>query len=143
MRLYDKVGSSAHPDCEAQEKAVRAEDLAGVCAAAGNALEECSGARDNEAIKAALRQHGAVTALMTGSGAAVFGVFPTEEAARGAAEALKAQWPQVYVAQPDKGGARVVGPEVAACNAIQKAAAISVTASPCQLPLGGAARRNE
>ena len=108
---YDKVGSSTHPDCEAQEKAVRAEDLAGVCAAAGNALEECSGARDNEAIKAALRQHGAVTALMTGSGAAVFGVFPTEEAARGAAEALKAQWPQVYVAQPDKGGARVVSPK--------------------------------
>ena len=108
---YDKVGSSTHPDCEAQEKAVRAEDLAGVCAAAGNALEECSGARDNEAIKAALRQHGAVTALMTGSGAAVFGVFTTEEAARGAAEALKAQWPQVYVAQPDKGGARVVSPK--------------------------------
>ena len=108
---YDKVGSSTHPDCEAQEKAVRAEDLAGVCVAAGNALEECSGARDNEAIKAALRQHGAVTALMTGSGAAVFGVFPTEEAARGAAEALKAQWPQVYVAQPDKGGARVVSPK--------------------------------
>ena len=109
---YDKVGSSTHPDCEAQEKAIRAEDLAGVCAAAGNALEECSGARDNdEAIKAALRQHGAVTALMTGSGAAVFGVFPTEEAARGAAEALKAQWPQVYVAQPDKGGARVVSPK--------------------------------
>ena len=108
---YDKVGSSTHPDCEAQEKAVRAEDLAGVCAAAGNALEECSGARDNEDIKAALRQHGAVTALMTGSGAAVFGVFPTEEAARGAAGALKAQWPQVYVAQPDKGGARVVSPK--------------------------------
>lgn len=48
---------------------------------------------------------------MTGSGAAVFGVFPTEEAARGAAGALKAQWPQVYVAQPDKGGARVVSPK--------------------------------
>ena len=51
---YDKVGSSTHPDCEAQEKAIRAEDLAGVCAAAGNALEECSGARDNEAIKTCL-----------------------------------------------------------------------------------------
>ena len=59
---YDKVGSSTHPDCEAQEKAIRAEDLAGVCAAAGNALEECSGARDNEAIKTALKENGAVTA---------------------------------------------------------------------------------
>ena len=72
---YDTVGSSTHPDCEAQEKAIRAGDLDAVCAAAGNALEECSGAKDNEAIKALLRAHGAVTALMTGSGAAVFGVF--------------------------------------------------------------------
>ena len=108
---YDKVGSSTHPDCEAQEKAIRAEDLAGVCAAAGNALEECSGARDNEAIKTALKENGAVTALMTGSGAAVFGIFESEEAARSAAEAVRAQWPQVYVARPDRGGARVISPK--------------------------------
>ena len=108
---YDRVGSSRHPDCEAQEAAIRAEDLAGVCAAAGNALEECSGAKDNEAIKAALKEQGAVTALMTGSGAAVFGVFATEAEARNAAQALKARWPQVYVAQPDRGGARVVSPK--------------------------------
>lgn len=108
---YDKVGSSTHPDCEAQEKAIRAEDLAGVCAAAGNALEECSGARDNEAIKTALKENGAVTALMTGSGAAVFGIFESEEAARNAAEAVRAQWPQVYVARPDRGGARVISPK--------------------------------
>ena len=108
---YDKVGSSTHPDCEAQEKAIRAEDLAGVCAAAGNALEECSGARDNEAIKTALKENGAVTALMTGSGAAVFGIFESEEAVRSAAEAVRAQWPQVYVARPDRGGARVISPK--------------------------------
>ena len=76
--------------------------------AAGNALEECSGAKDNEAIKALLRAHGAVTALMTGSGAAVFGVFRDEAAARTAAAAAKRQWPQVYVAKPDRGGARVI-----------------------------------
>ena len=105
---YDKVGSSTHPDCEAQEKAIRAGDLDAVCAAAGNALEECSGAKDNEAIKALLRAHGAVTALMTGSGAAVFGVFRDEAAARTAAAAAKRQWPQVYVAKPDRGGARVI-----------------------------------
>jgi 4-diphosphocytidyl-2-C-methyl-D-erythritol kinase len=79
-----------------------------VCAAAGNALEECSGAQANDAIKAALREHGALTALMTGSGAAVFGIFATKEQATQAAEALRAQYPQVYVAQPDAGGARVL-----------------------------------
>ena len=35
---YDKVGSSVHPDCAAQEAAIRAGDLDAVCAAAGNAL---------------------------------------------------------------------------------------------------------
>ena len=104
---YDKVGSSVHPDCEAQEAAIRAGDLDALCAAAGNALEECSGAKDTGAIKALLREHGAVTALMTGSGAAVFGVFRDEEAARAAAQAAKRRWKQVYVAQPDRGGARV------------------------------------
>lgn len=104
---YDKVGSSVHPDCAAQEAAIRAGDLDAVCAAAGNALEECSGAKDNEAIKAALRENGAVTALMTGSGAAVFGVFRTEAEAKAAAAALRARWPQVYTAQPVRGGAEV------------------------------------
>ena len=107
---YDRVGSSTHPDCEAQETAIRAEDLAGVCAAAGNALEECSGARDNEAIKTALQEQGALTALMTGSGAAVFGIFADEASARAAAAAVQTRWPQVYVAQPDRGGARVIAP---------------------------------
>ena len=101
------VGSSIHPDCGAQEAAIRAGDLDALCAAAGNALEECSGAKDTGAIKALLREHGAVTALMTGSGAAVFGVFRDEGAARAAAQAAKRRWKQVYVAQPDRGGARV------------------------------------
>ena len=104
---YDRVGSSIHPDCGAQEAAIRAGDLDALCAAAGNALEECSGAKDTGAIKALLREHGAVTALMTGSGAAVFGVFRDEGAARAAAQAAKRRWKQVYVAPPDRGGARV------------------------------------
>ncbi len=48
---------------------------------------------------------------MTGSGAAVFGIFDSEAEARTAAAALKTRWPQVYVAQPDKGGARVTAPK--------------------------------
>ena len=50
-------------------------------------------------------------ALPAGSGAAVFGIFEQEADARKAAEALKTRWPQVYVAQPDKGGARVAAPK--------------------------------
>ena len=105
---YDRVGSSVHPDCAAQEAAIRAGDLAGLCEAAGNALEECSGAKDTADIKAALRANGALTALMTGSGAAVFGIFAQESQARAAAEQLKKQYPQVSIARPDRGGARVL-----------------------------------
>ena len=71
------MGSPVHPDCEAQEQAIRANDLRGVCAAAGNALEHCSGAVETPAICKTLRAHGAVTAQMTGSGAAVFGILTT------------------------------------------------------------------
>ena len=104
---YDRIGASHRPDCAAQEAAVRAGSLEALCAAAGNALEECSGAPDNEAIKALLRQQGAQAALMTGSGAAVFGVFTQEQAARAAAAAARTRWPQAYVVRPDRGGARV------------------------------------
>ena len=53
-------------------------DLPGLCAAAGNALEHCSGATETPAIRALLDEHGALTSLMTGSGAAVFGVFDAD-----------------------------------------------------------------
>ena len=75
---YDTMGSPVHPDCEAQEQAIRDCNLAGVCAAGGNALEHCSGAVETPAICKTLREHGAVMAQMTGSGAAVFGIFDDE-----------------------------------------------------------------
>ena len=43
---YDTMGSPVHPDCQAQEDAIRAGSLTALCAAAGNALEHCSGAKE-------------------------------------------------------------------------------------------------
>ena len=94
---YDTMGSPVHPDCEAQEQAIRDCNLAGVCAAGGNALEHCSGAVETPAICKTLREHGAVMAQMTGSGAAVFGIFDDENAARSAVAALKNGYKQVYL----------------------------------------------
>ena len=105
---YDQIGSPTHPDCAAQEAAIRAEDLSGLCAAAGNALEVCAGGADTAALKQALLDQGAKTALMTGSGAAVFGIFEAEEPARRAAEALAAAGRQIFTLRPDRGGARIV-----------------------------------
>ena len=50
---------------------------------------------------------------MTGSGAAVFGVFDGEDAARAAVQALQGSYKQVYLCRPVRGGAQVL-PEKAA-----------------------------
>ena len=47
FKRYDIMGSPVHPDCERQEQAIRENDLAAMCTAAGNALEHCSGAVPN------------------------------------------------------------------------------------------------
>ena len=55
---YDKVGSSTHPDCEAQEKAVRAEDLRGGRQRAGR-VQRCQGQRGHQSgSPPARRRHG-------------------------------------------------------------------------------------
>ena len=113
FQRYDQMGSPVHPDCERQEAAVRAGDLAEICAAAGNALEHCSGVQETPAICAKLNEHGALTSQMTGSGAAVFGVFDGEDAARAAVQALQGSYKQVYLCRPVRGGAQVL-PEKAA-----------------------------
>lgn len=104
FRAFDQAKDPFHPDVAAQDAAIRRGDLAGVCAAAGNALEAVGGAADTAAIKVCLKQNGALAALMTGSGAAVFGIYPDRAAAEAAAPALKARWPQVYVCEPAPGG---------------------------------------
>lgn len=108
FQRYDTMGSPVHPDCQAQEDAIRAGDLMAVCRAAGNALEHCSGAEETPAIRALLDEAGACTSLMTGSGAAVFGVFDDEAKARAARAELQKQYKKVYLAKPDLGGARVI-----------------------------------
>lgn len=107
---YDALGSPTHPDAGAAEAAVEAGDLAALCAVMGNALEHCSGAAETPHIKELLLRHGALASLMTGSGAAVFGVFGQEGQAAAAAAALRAEYRQVYLARPDRGGARVIHP---------------------------------
>ena len=99
FQRYDRMGSPAHPDCAGQEQAVRDGDLAALCAAAGNALEFCSGATETPAIRSILDANGALTSLMTGSGAAVFGIFDSEAAARACMQQLEGKG-RLYLARP-------------------------------------------
>ena len=106
--LYDQYGARMRPDNEAAAAALAAGDLAGLCAAMGNALQESSPSRENGPICAVLRRHGALAAQMSGSGAAVFGVFDSEHAARAAREELAGSYPQCWVLHPVPVGARVL-----------------------------------
>lgn len=51
-------------------------------------------------IREALRAQGALAAMLSGSGSAVFGLFDREDTARAAAEVLRARWPLTFAAQP-------------------------------------------
>ncbi|MCF2556142.1 4-(cytidine 5'-diphospho)-2-C-methyl-D-erythritol kinase [Fournierella massiliensis] len=104
---YDRMPAAYHPDVEALEEAVRKKDLSALCGAAGNALQPCSGTEETEHICRRLRQEGAITALMTGSGAAVFGIFADEAGAEQARRTLQGEYRQVYLTAPDTFGARV------------------------------------
>ena len=60
------------------------------CAAA---FEEVTALPELNEIRQELRRSGALAAMMTGSGSAVFGIFPEEDMARAAAEKMaESRW---------------------------------------------------
>ena len=81
--------------------ALAAEDIRAVAAALYNSFERAvppdSAVWD---IESALRAHGALAALLSGSGSAVFGLFAREDTARAAAETLRERWAMTFAAQP-------------------------------------------
>lgn len=108
FQKYDELGSSVHPNCSAVERGIRNGNLFEICSSCGNALETCSCVRETTHIKEILEKNGASASLMTGSGAAVYGIFYEEEKARKAKTILHKEYRLVYLAQPDRGGARVL-----------------------------------
>ena len=89
------------PRPDAMPAALAAEDIRAVAAALYNSFERAvppdSAVWD---IESALRAHGALAALLSGSGSAVFGLFAREDTARAAAETLRERWPMTFAAQP-------------------------------------------
>ncbi len=105
---YDALGTDERPDTAAALAALAAGSLPALCAQMKNALGFSSAGRDTAPICRILRENGAAAALMTGSGAAVFGVFEAEAAANAARSALAAAYPRAWVLIPEARGARIV-----------------------------------
>ena len=104
---YDRVGSPDHPDCAALAAAVNRGDLNGLAAGMSNALEQAAAGADTGFIRSILNENGALASLMTGSGAAVFGLFDDPKKAAAAHKALRQKYRKVYLMRPDPKGARV------------------------------------
>lgn len=106
---YDRLGTREHPDCDALQRAIEQGDYRAVCGAMGNALMYSSSAgRTNRRICSLLRRAGADAALMTGSGAAVFGVFDSDERAEKAAALLRGAYRSVWVLRPCGAGTEIL-----------------------------------
>ena len=111
---FDAMGVKANVDNEKLINAIKANDLAGIAKYMANDLELAAGSEYTQPIKEALIRLGAVGSMMTGSGAAVYGIFDSEEKAQQAAAALKKKSAcekysikSVFVAKPVPFGASV------------------------------------
>ena len=96
---YHEGVVDARPDNTAAASALAAGDGSALAAAMANVMQPVSEARRegiSQAI-AALREHGAFVAQMTGSGSAVFGVFTDDAAAQAAFNVLHARWERTWL----------------------------------------------
>lgn len=95
---------SEHPDIDGMVDAIKQQDLAGITERMGNVLETVTVPAYPviETIKDQMLEHGAVQALMSGSGPTVFGIFTEEaqaaEAGRAIEEAELSK--QIYITRP-------------------------------------------
>lgn len=82
---------TVHPDIDGQAAAIKAGDLKETARLMGNVLESVTAAAYPviDEIKAFMTQHGAVGAMMSGSGPTVFGLFEEERTAKRAYEKLR------------------------------------------------------
>jgi 4-diphosphocytidyl-2-C-methyl-D-erythritol kinase len=92
------------PDIDGMKDALATGDLNGVASRLGNVFEEVLPEEYHEVfeIKRQLMELGALNAAMSGSGPTVFGIFRERNTAEQAAEVLKKNYSQTYLAEPVK-----------------------------------------
>lgn len=104
---YDTMGEKTLVETDKLVAAMEADDIYAVAKYMANDLEKAAGSEDTQPIKEMLIQQGAIGSVMTGSGAAVFGVFDSEEKAKQAREYFRGRVRSVFVAKPVSFGATI------------------------------------
>ena len=104
---YDKLGEKTLVETDKLVQAMEDDDIYAVAKYMANDLEKAAASEDTQPIKEALIQQGAIGSVMTGSGAAVFGVFDDEEKAEAACEYFRSHVRSVFIAKPVGFGATI------------------------------------
>lgn len=99
----DEVKSMDRKSSEAMLMAIKQNDLSALCREVYNRFEEVMSLSEIDRVKQELLQRGALTACMTGSGSAVFGIFDNRAAAEKCCEELKNDYPTVSLCVPTDG----------------------------------------
>lgn len=98
----DDRRSRVHPDTDGLLNAMAAGDLGAMARRMFNVFEDVLPRRCSEigVIKSALLDRGALGAVMSGTGSAVFGIFPGQAEADTAAAALRESYRECFASQP-------------------------------------------
>lgn len=105
---FDRLGSPLTPDLEAVCKAIARQDFTALGREMQNMLEHANGDKRTARLRRIMDENGALGSMMTGSGAAVFGIFDNEKAARKATAAAKRHAVRVFCARPVISGPVIV-----------------------------------
>lgn len=102
FRKLDQKNVRQHPDTEGMLDALQRQNLREMGLRMYNVFEDLDDRRLRcvTEIKSVFQDHGALGAMMTGTGSAVFGVFADREAAEKSAEELRREYSFCRVAEP-------------------------------------------
>lgn len=106
-RLFDSLKNPVQPNSAECVAAIESGDLEMIAKSCGNVFEQCCTVSEVFDIKARLNELGAMAAVMTGSGTAVFGIFKTLDDAAAAQKKLNAAEWRSWVACPVKCGVEI------------------------------------
>ena len=108
FKKYDSLKSVPKCDTKAFVSRLNKGDIKGMCGKMFNALEFAAQEEQIHKAKDDLIGAGALGALMTGSGSAVFGVFENPGKAQAALEKIKNDYPQAWICNPVSAGMQII-----------------------------------
>ena len=109
FRLWHNTESICRPDTDKALHALKNGQLVSLCESIGNVLQPVAESLRPEIHQACqfMKELGALNAIMTGSGSAVFGVFSSETASKKAFQAMKKRYKTIFLCHTQHDSMRI------------------------------------